>query len=107
MRKTIKGDGQLYLHYVWITLQLYPLTPCSGFSVQLILIKFTVATNTTHVKILSSVLKCMYMYTHLCLCVCVCQWWCERGMRLPQIDSLRHTSPALALAASPAALGDR
>ncbi len=58
MRKTITGgDRQLYLHYVWITMQLYPHTPCSGFSLQLILIKFTVATNTAHVKILSSALK--------------------------------------------------
>lgn len=37
------------------------------FSVQLILIKFTVATNTTHEKILSCVLKCMYMHMRLCL----------------------------------------
>lgn len=35
-----------------------------GFSVHLILIKFTVATNATHVKTLSSVLRCMYMHTH-------------------------------------------
>lgn len=64
MRKTItEGDRQLYLHYIWLTLQLYPLAPCSGLPVQLIVIKFTVATNTTHVKILSSLLKCVYMQT--------------------------------------------
>ncbi len=57
MRKGIsEGDRQLYLHYVWITLQLYPFTPSSGFLVHLILIKITVPTNTTHVKILCSVL---------------------------------------------------
>lgn len=65
MRKTITdGDGQPYLYYVWITLQLYPPPlPAQGLPVQLIVIKFTVATNTTHVKILSSLLKCVYMQT--------------------------------------------
>lgn len=75
MHKTITrgGDRKPYLHYVWITLQLYPrLAHAAAFSVQLILIKFTVATNTAHVKILSGVLKCMYVYTRFCLQVCVC-----------------------------------
>lgn len=50
-----------------------PRAAARGFSVKLILIRFTVATNTAHVKILSSVLRCMlYAYTFLFACVCVC-----------------------------------
>lgn len=75
MRKTITGgDRQLYLHHVWITLQLHPLTRHSGFfSVQLILIKSTVATNTPHVNILSSVLS------DECICICICVCACVSG----------------------------